>query len=144
MIFMAGTESWAAAFPSRPVAPTDQPTRYQTPEDMIDLLPVVGSIPRAFFWTGGYAVKLSIKEMRIDHMTAHSRCPMKRRGCTLALSYSQPIGQQLFSSTLDFPLLSSEAVTSHWSAATLGDYVLHLSNQPLPSRDFRLMASARF
>jgi hypothetical protein len=119
-------------------------SRFQTPEDVIGSWPVISSIPRTFLFSGGYKVKLSITEMRIDHMATHTRCPMTHRGCTLALSYGQPVGNDAFSSRVDFPLFSAEKVTTHWAPASFGDYVVHLSNTPMSSSSIRLLASAKF
>jgi len=110
----------------------------RAPEDLLVF------VPQRFLFTGNYNVKLTITEMRIDHMARKSQCPMKKRSCMVSLSYAQPIGQALFSSRFDLPLLSTESLQSSWAMASFGDYVLHLSNTPLYSPSLRLVASVRF
>jgi hypothetical protein len=108
------------------------------------LAPAVCLLSNAPALADAYHVNLTMKEMRIDHMATHSRCPLTQRSCTLSLSIAQPVGSNLFSSRLDIPLLSSERMTSAWNSASVGDYVLHLSNTPLRGPDLRLVATTRF
>jgi hypothetical protein len=117
--------------------------RLRNAKDFLPPSPMWG-LPRKFLFSGGYMVDLTVTEMRIDHMAIGSNCPRRNRDCLLAVSFSQPVGQGLFSSRFDFPLVSAEGLGGNWAQASLGDYVVYLSNIPLYSPALRLLASARF
>lgn len=122
----------------------NSPAAFRDSDEVLAKVPVIGMIRQSFLFSGGYTADLSIKELRIDHMVSRSRCPQRNRACLFALSYSQPIGQNLFSSRFDFPLLSSETLGGYWGPASVGDYVVHLANTPLTSPVLMLFATARF
>src|SRR6185295_10988736 len=89
-------------------------------------------LPGRYLFSGGYFVKLSIQEMRIDHMTDNTRCTRRNRGFMISASFAQPIGRELFSSSFEIPLLSADRLSvSRLAPASVGDYVMHLSNAPL-------------
>lgn len=119
-------------------------TKYHRPEDILPRIPILNLIPKTFLFSGGYTVDLSIKEMRIDHMTKDSKSPRQNRSCLIAFSYLQPVGDGLFSSRFDVPLLSASHINARWGAASVGDYVIFLSNTPAYSSAMKLLASARF
>lgn len=121
-----------------------QETRYRTPEDLLSMVPLLGDIPRTFLIGDGYKMDLSIDEMRIDHMATNSRSPMKHRICNVSLSYALPVAG-FFSSSFDFLLFNGDTFKpSDLSMSTLGDYVIHLSRQPLDGSTLKLVANARF
>jgi hypothetical protein len=138
---LLGTAAWANPAVPAPLAIKPDAALYPKQEDSFQ---VIGWLPRSFLLNGGYAMKLTIKEMRIDHVAEQSRATMARRACTISFSYSQPVGAELFSSRFDMPLLASERITSQWRAGSWGDYIIHLSDTPLRSKSFRLMANAKF
>jgi hypothetical protein len=102
-------------------------------------------LPGRFLLSGAYFVKLSVQEMRIDHMTDDTRCTRKNRTFMISAAFAQPIGRQLFSSGLEIPLFSADRfAVDRLAPASVGDYVLHLSNTPLTSSVAQLMLTARF
>jgi hypothetical protein len=102
-------------------------------------------LPGRYLFTGNYKVKLSITEMRIDHMTDDTRCTRRNRGFMISAGYAQPIGNRLFSSSFELPLLSADQMLpSRLAPASVGDYVMHLSNAPLYSSTAQLLITARF
>jgi hypothetical protein len=118
------------------VAP-DQPTT-------AGYLPWV-ALPRKYLFSGSFYTHLSVTEMRIDHVAENSRCTRKNRTFMISASYGQPIGNNLFSSTFELPLLSADRFKlSRLAPATMGDYVIHLSNSPMLNSSAQLVVSARF
>jgi hypothetical protein len=118
--------------------------RFQDRKDAYRDYSGVSMLPRRFIFTGDYAMKLTVTEMRIDHVAALSRCTVPKRVCMLSLSYAQPVGTDFFTSRFDFPLFSASSLGSDWSRASLGDYIVYLSNHALYSRTVKLLGSARF
>jgi len=101
-------------------------------------------LPGRFLFSGGYYVKLSIQEMRIDHMTDDTRCTRKNRTFMISASFAQPVGE-LFSSRFELPLFSADSFSvSRLVPASVGDYVMHLSNAPLYNSAAQLMVTAKF
>ena len=117
---------------------------YKNVGDKFSSFPVLGMIAQNYIFSGRYAFDLSIKEMRIDHMATSSTCPIKNRGCVIGLSFTQPVGTNMFSTRFDMPVISAPAYRSHWEPATVGDYVVHLSNEPVEHPYVQLMTSVRF
>lgn len=115
------------------------------PEEKHTVLSYVTKIPRSYLMAGNYKVHLSITEMQIDHMAQNSRLTMKNRTCLITLGYVQPIGNNLFSSRFEVPLIGNQKMGfSNWVPASTGDYVLHFSNTPVYSATLQLGASIRF
>jgi hypothetical protein len=102
-------------------------------------------LPGRYLFSGGYYVKLSIQEMRIDHMTDNTRCTRHNRTFMISASFAQPVGKELFSSRFELPLASADSFSpSRLAPASVGDYVMHLSNSPLVTQVSMLMLTARF
>ena len=72
---------------------------------MIDKIPFLGDIPRTFLMGDGYTMKLSGKELRIDHMGDHSNSKGNQRTCMVGLSYVTPVA--FFTTRIDLPLFHS-------------------------------------
>ena len=103
------------------------------------------SFPGRFFFSGGYYMNLSITEMRIDHVSENSRCTRKNRTFMISASFAQPIGNRMFSSSFELPILSADRLmVSRLVPASVGDYVVHLSNTPLLGSASQVLVSARF
>ncbi len=117
---------------------------YKTLGDVVSNMPFLGLFTQSFLLTGRYAVDLSIREMRIDHMATSSTCPMKNRDCIIGLSFVQPVGTNRFSTRFDVPLLSAPSMVAAWAPATVGDYVIHLANEPIQTAYAQIITSIRF
>ena len=103
------------------------------------------SFPGRYLFSGGYYMNLSITEMRIDHVSEDSRCTRKNRTFMISASFAQPIGNRLFSSSFEFPVLSADRLMmSRLETASIGDYIVHLSNTPLLGSASQMLISARF
>ena len=121
-----------------------EPHVQQTPrQSPTSFLPFI-AIPGRFLFTGGYYMNLNRTEMRIDHIASDSRCTQRNRTFMISASYAQPVGQ-LFSSRYELPLFSADRFApSRLSPASFGDYVVHLSNEPLYSAALTLQIVTRF
>ena len=120
-----------------------QQTRYQTPTDMIDMIPFLGEIPRAFLFGDGYTMKLSGDQLRVDHMGMGSQSKGVQRTCMIGLSYTTPVA--FFTTRVDLPIFHSPTLAlSDWSRDSLGDYVLYLSRLPADHSSLTLSITARF
>lgn len=117
-------------------------SKYQRPEDLLDMIPFFGEIPRTFLIGDGFKMKLSADSLRIDHMGHRSRTPAHKRTCMVGLSYTTPVA--FFTTRVDLPLLSAANLQDTWEVATLGDYVAYFSRTPAASASFKLVATARF
>jgi len=83
--------------------------------------------------------------MRIDHVSENSRCTRKNRTFMISASFAQPIGNRMFSSSFELPILSADRLmVSRLVPASVGDYVVHLSNTPLLGSASQVLVSARF
>jgi len=103
------------------------------------------AVPGRFLFSGSYYTHLNITEMRIDHVSDNSRCTRRNRVFMISATFAQPIGNRLFSSRFDLPLFSADRfMVSRLAPASLGDYVIHLSNAPLYNSAAQLILSARF
>lgn len=102
------------------------------------------AIPSRYIFSGNYYTHLTLTEMRIDHVSDDSRCTRKNRTFMISASVAQPIGNRLFSTQCELPLLSADHLTTHMAPASVGDYVLHLSNSPLNGPNAQLLVSTRF
>src|SRR5438105_4603063 len=69
----------------------DNQTKYQRPDDLVDLIPFLGSIPKTFLFGDGYKMKLGVQDLRIDHMAYHSHAPASKRLCLIGVSYTTPV-----------------------------------------------------
>jgi len=120
-----------------------QDTRYRTPEDMLDKIPFLGNIPRAYLLGDGYTMKLSVDRLRIDHMGRYSRTKGTNRSCMVGLSYTTPVA--FFTTRVDLPLFTSPTLAlSDWQRSSMGDYVIYMSRLPVNHSALTLSISARF
>lgn len=119
-------------------------TKYKSPSDMLDMVPVLGKIPRAFSLGDGYSVKFSADQLRIDHLSRDSRVKPTPRTCTIGLSYSAPVGGS-FSSRFDLPLFNAPTLAwSDWSRSSISDYAVCMSRTPVDHAALKIALSARF
>jgi len=132
------------ADPAVPVTfPAEAAYSQATPHSAISYLPFV-ALPGRFLFSGGYTVHLNLTEMRIDHIATDSRCTPHNRTFMISAGFAQPVGQ-LFSSRFELPLFSADRFSMYRLApASVGDYVVHLSNSPLYSSAASLIITARF
>jgi hypothetical protein len=132
--------SWAGTLKEQ-VRPVE--TRYKTPEDMLNMIPIIGQIPRSFLWGDGYLVKLHGDELRIDHMGYRSHAKSKNKLCSVSLNYATPVA--FFGSRIELPLLEAGSLPlREWAVSSLGDYVVHLSKNAPEHPSISLVATARF
>ena len=121
----------------------EQNSKYNTPEDLIDKIPFLGEIPRTFLMGDGYTMKLSGKELRIDHMGSNSNSNGQQRTCMLGLSYITPVA--FFTTRVDVPLFHSPTMAmADWSRDSVGDYVVYMSRTPVDHAALTLSLTARF
>jgi len=119
-------------------------SKYQRPEDLLDMIPFLGEIPRTFLVGDGFDIKISGTQLRIDHMGRNSKATAKRRDCMIGLSYVTPVAG-FFTSRVDIPLFYSPTPEiEQWSMNHLGDYVAYFSKGASESKSFRLAISAKF
>jgi len=103
------------------------------------------ALPSRFLFSGGYFMKLSVTELQIDHVADNSRCTRKNRTFMISASFEQPVGREFFSSRVDLPLVSADRFSvSRLAPASVGDYVLFLSNTQLDNPAAYIRLSARF
>jgi hypothetical protein len=135
--------SYAAGIESL-IDPKTRSSKYQRPEDLLDLIPFLGDIPRTFIVGDGFKMKLSGQELRIDHMGYRSKSRAEKRLCHVGLSYTTVVAG-FFTSRVDLPLLHSESLSlSSWKVSSMGDYVAYFSRGVAKQPTLRLVASARF
>jgi hypothetical protein len=140
--FLAITHARGSTIDYASAAKADE-TKYRTPEDMIDMVPFLSSIPRTFLFGDGYKVKLTADQMRIDHMGQDSRSNGSQRTCMLGVSYTAPVA--FFTTRIDMPIFHSPTLAlSDWSRDSLGDYVVYMSRLPAAHTALTLTLSARF
>ncbi len=97
------------------------------------------------FFSGYYYMNLSLTELQIDHVASNSRCTRKNRTFMISASFEQPVGTNFFSGRFDVPLFFADRFTiSRLAPASVGDYVLHLSNSQIENNAAYLRVSARF
>ena len=102
------------------------------------------SVPSRFLFTGNYYAHLSRVEMRIDHVASDSRCTRQNRTFMISASYAQPIGL-MGSSRFDIPLVSADRFdVTRLAPASVGDYVVHLSDNRVYNPALYLLLTARF
>jgi hypothetical protein len=94
-------------------------------DDAVASIPILSKLSRAFLIGDGYKLKLTGKELRIDHMGDDSRLPVSHRNCMISLNYDAPVA--FFGSSLEIPLISAAGLNSQWNTSSLGDYVAHFS-----------------
>ena len=120
-----------------------QDSQYKTPEDVLDKVPFLGEIPRTFLMGDGYTMKLSVDQLRVDHMGRNSHSKGEKRTCMFGLSYTTPVA--FFTTRIDLPIFSSPTLAmTDWQANSLGDYVVYMSRQPVDHATLMLSLSARF
>jgi hypothetical protein len=121
-----------------------QETKYKTPEDVFDAIPIIGELPRTFLFGDGYKVKLSGQELRIDHMGLASNSQGSQRTCMIGVTYLTPVAG-FFTTRVDLPLFHSPTLAwSDWSSNRLGDYVMYMSRLPESHPSLSLTFTARF
>lgn len=97
------------------------------------------------YFSGYYYMNLSLTELQIDHVASNSRCTRKNRTFMISASFEQPVGRDFFMGRFDVPLLFADRlVVSRLAPASVGDYVLHLSNSQIENNAAYLRVSARF
>ncbi len=120
-----------------------QDSQYKTPDDVLDKIPFLGEIPRTFLMGDGYTMKLSIDQLRVDHMGNHSHTKGVNRTCMVGVSYTTPVA--FFTTRVDLPIFSSPTLAlSDWQANSLGDYVVYMSRLPVDHATLMLSLTARF
>lgn len=122
----------------------EPPSHYQSPEDIIDMIPLLNQIPRNFIWGRGYVMKVAGQTIRIDHRIAQIKGAPKRGDCTIGFTYVTPVAGFL-TSRIDLPLFYSQ--TANFSALafnSMGDYVTSFSRGAANTRSLRLVVSTRF
>jgi hypothetical protein len=130
----------ASSYKSTP----DAETKYQRPEDLLDMIPFLGQLPKSFLIGDGFKMRLTTKELRIDHMGTRSQTPAHKRNCMIGFSYSTPVAG-FFTSRIDIPLMAADKpAVEYWTRSSLGDYVIFLSRTPVERAQLRLVATARF
>src|SRR5689334_24745085 len=91
-------------------------TQYRTPEDVLNKIPFLGEIPRTFLMGDGYSMKLSVEQLRIDHMGRNSRSKGEKRTCMVGLSYTTPVA--FFTTRIDLPIFHSPTLAlSTWHSS---------------------------
>jgi hypothetical protein len=132
----------ASDYAAQVKAATD--TKYRNPEDMLDMIPFLGQIPRTFLIGDGFKMRLTTKELRIDHMGTRSHNPASGRNCMIGFSYTTPVAG-FFTYRVDLPLLhAATPALEDWSRSSLGDYVVYLSKTPVDRASLRLVLTAKF
>jgi len=120
-----------------------QASKYKSPEDLIDLIPVVNHVPRTFLWGRGYVMRLSGQTLRIDHRLQSKNPTVHRGDCTLGFSYVTPVAG-FFTTRIDMPLFYSNSINmSEMSFNRMGDYVTSFS-RGADTPSLRLVFSAKF
>jgi hypothetical protein len=115
-----------------------------TPASAADYMPWY-AIPNRFLFSGGYYADLSITELKIDHVSQNSKCTRKNRTFMISASYETPVGTNFFSTRMDVPLLFADRFSvTRLAPASVGDYVLHLSNSPMEYGAGFIRVSTRF
>jgi hypothetical protein len=110
----------------------------------LNFTPIYG-FPGRYLFSGNYFTHLSITELRIDHVTEDSRCTRRNRSFMISAGYAMPIGNQLGAGRFEVPFLSADSLTvSRLAPASVGDYVVHLSNDHLYSGAAEMFLTARF
>jgi hypothetical protein len=119
-------------------------SHYQSPEDLIDMIPVLNQLPRNFIWGRGYVMKVSGQTLRIDHRIAQATAATKRTDCTIGFSYVTPVAG-FFTSRIDLPLFYSQTPNfSSLAFNSMGDYVTSFSRGVSDNRSLRFVVSAKF
>lgn len=121
-----------------------QESSVRSPEDLLDRIPFLGQIPRDFIMGDGFQMRLSGRELRIDHMAYRSHSPAKSRTCMLGFSYMTPVAG-FFTSRIDLPIAHADTLAlQDWSRSSLGDYVVFLSRQAVDHPSIKLLLTAKF
>lgn len=116
----------------------------QSAEDAVTSIPAISKIPRSFLVGDGFRFKLTLQELRIDHMGSNSKAPASKRVCMIGFSYAAPVA--FFGSQVELPLFHADSLKmNRWGMNTLGDYVVHLSKDSIVAHPtLGLQLSARF
>jgi len=118
-------------------------TAYQTPQDMIDMVPGLKEIPKTFTFGQGYLIDFGGNQLHVNYRTRESR-KAKKQICTLGLSYTTPVAG-FFSSQLNLPLMGATDLTSaDWTRNSLGDYEVVMNRMAVSHPILKLAFSARF
>jgi hypothetical protein len=118
-------------------------TMYRTPEDMIEMVPILNKLPRTLNLGQGYLVNLSSDHLLINHRTSESQ-KAKAEPCSIGLSYSAPVAGSL-SSQFNLPLFhATDLMASDWSRNPFGDYDVSMNRTTLDHPVLKIALSARF
>ena len=118
-------------------------SRFQSPEDLIELIPVLNQLPRSFVFGRGYTLKLSGQSLRINHFVKRRKEAPRRRDCFLGLSYVTPVAG-FFTSRIDVPLFYAPTPSvAAWSVNNMGDYAATFS-RGTQTQALRLAFNAKF
>jgi len=119
-------------------------SHYQSPEDLIDMIPVLNQLPRNFIWGRGYVMKVEGQTLRIDHRISQTGAATKRSDCTIGFSYVTPVAG-FFTSRIDLPLFYSQTPSfSSLAFNSMGDYATSFSRGATDARSLRFIVSAKF
>jgi hypothetical protein len=142
--FFGPVQSWAALPASYEAFARPAVVQTVHHKSALEYMPIYG-IPSRYLFTGNYITHLSITELRIDHISDDSRCTRQNRTFMISAGYSEPIGNRLGSGRVELPFLSADSfLLSRLTPASVGDYVVHLSNEQLYSAAAQLFLTARF
>ena len=120
-----------------------QPSHYQSPEDLIDLIPLINELPRSFIWGRGYSMKIAGQSLQINHLNAPAKAVAHYRTCSIGFSYVTPVAG-FMTSHIEVPLIYSPTPDfSSWSMNNVGDYIASFSRGH-ESPSLRLALSAKF
>jgi hypothetical protein len=121
-----------------------QQSEVHSPEDLLDRIPFLAQIPRSFIVGDGFKMRLSSRELRVDHMGYRSHMRADQRNCMFGISYTTPVAG-FFTYRLDLPLAHSDTLAlENWGRSSLGDYVFYFSRTPVDHPTIKLLLSAKF
>lgn len=122
----------------------ETPSKYQKPEDLLDMIPFLSDIPRNLIFGNGYKMKLGVSSMRIDHMGYRSSTAKNARDCMIGFSYTTPVAG-FFTSRVDLPLVHSATPSpKDWSMSSLGDYTAYFSRGAAEAPSVKFVITAKF
>ena len=140
--FLAVTHARGASIDYSAAAKAEE-TAYKTPEDMLEMVPILKMFPRTITLGQGYLINLSSGQLRINHRTRESR-EAKSNLCSIGLSYSAPVAGSL-SSQISLPLFhASDLMASDWSRNSFGDYDVTMNRTTLDHPVLKIALTARF
>jgi hypothetical protein len=120
-----------------------QQSEVHSPDELLDRIPFLAQIPRTFIVGDGFKMRLTSRELRVDHMGYRSHMRADQRNCMFGISYVTPVAG-FFTYRLDLPLAHADTPTQDWSRSSLGDYVFYFSRTPVDHPTIKLLLSAKF